>query len=72
MNKNWKAVGIGAIAVALLYYPAMKLYKHLASKNDNVDDVEDKIAKKVFSPSYRSKHKMHNRHNTDHVATGKA
>jgi hypothetical protein len=64
MNKYWKVVGVSAVAVALLYYPAMKLYKYLAAKNDDKDDASDKQVMKAFLPAYRGKHKLHHRHNT--------
>lgn len=66
MKTNWKAIGITAVSVALLYYPAMKLYQYITKKmadaaKDKNDNTEHHIMK-AFIPSFRGKHKAAHRH----------
>ncbi len=70
MKTNWKSIGIAAVSVALLYYPALKLYQYVTKRRDEEaeDDKEDNYehhVSKAFSPAYRGKHKPHHRHTHD-------
>lgn len=63
MRKYWKVIGISAVAAALLYYPAMKLYEYLSRKSEEDDNEEGSDHHvKLFSPAFRGKHKPHHRH----------
>ena len=71
MKTTWKAIGIAAVAAAILSYPALKLYQYLTKKNPGEDDnqEEDHHVVKAFSPAYRGKRHPHHRHphnGTDH------
>jgi len=70
MKTNWKAIGIAAVSVALLYYPALKLYQYITKRGaesgeDSKEDNYEHHVRKAFSPAYRDKHKPHHRHSHD-------
>lgn len=59
MNTYWKAIGIGALAVGILYYPSLRLYKYLVSRRAKAAEGELKL--KPIVPAFRGKNKAHNR-----------
>ena len=61
MNNYWKAIGVAAVGVAILYYPAMKLYQYLAGKRADDSEERETHHMKAFLPAYRGKHNPHSR-----------
>jgi hypothetical protein len=63
MKKYWQAIGITAIAVGVLYYPALKLYQYIKNrrKGNSEGDNEQHHLRTFFSPAYRGVHKPHHR-----------
>ncbi len=57
VNKTWRNAGLVALGVGLLAYPAFRLYKYLAARNNSGGEVTHY---KLF-PAYRGKHKPHHR-----------
>ncbi len=64
-NKTLRTIGLVTLAAGALYYPAMKLFNYLRTKQSNGNKLPTSNAKN-FAPSYRGKHKPHHRQAHSH------
>jgi len=72
MKKYWQAIGITAVVVGVLYYPALKLYRYIAQKRAENDTNEEGKAHhiKSFLPAFRGKRKHHRSEHNGHSDPG--
>jgi len=61
MNRNIRVIGLAALTIGALAYPAMLLYKKWSGTKKQDSDNEEH-ANKAFAPNYLSSHKPHHRH----------
>ena len=60
MNKTVRNAGLIVLAAGALVYPAMRLYRYIAQRRNNMNEGEESKTK-AFAPSYRGNHKPHHR-----------
>ena len=71
MKKYWQAIGITAVAVGILYYPALKLYQYLQKRGKSSKGEEGKTHYvKAFMPAFRGKRKHHRSEHNGHSDPG--
>jgi hypothetical protein len=64
MNKTVRNIGLAALAVGVLYYPAMRLFRAAAAKRRQLaeeDHTDHQPIVRRFAPAYRGSTKPHRR-----------